>query len=36
MAQCIDNIVESLPDWNLFKDNFKEQNDEVSLVFKFI
>jgi hypothetical protein len=30
MAQCIDDSIESLPDWNLFKENLKEQNDEVS------
>ena len=29
MAQCSESVIESQPDWVLFKENFKEQNEEV-------
>jgi hypothetical protein len=29
MAQCIEDVVDALPDWNKFKSNLEEQRVEI-------
>lgn len=35
MAECIENVADSLPDWTIFKANLQEQNDEVEALKSF-
>jgi hypothetical protein len=32
MAGCIENFIESAPDWQIYKNNYDQQLEEVCLV----
>lgn len=33
MAGCVENFIESSPDWKLYKNNYDQQVEEVCLIF---